>query len=114
MSIFRSSPKVRRCGIVHPGVGTLAYGFGYLRGIETKCGARLAEITFVGKFLPIDMEVKSLLPRDTSREAGDELCLRARRTAASSSIPRVFLSDEVLIKPAFKQTTFILLQFANN
>lgn len=43
-------------------VGTLAYGSGRRRAIETKCGARLAEITFVDNFLRIDMEVKSLLP----------------------------------------------------
>lgn len=59
-------------------VGTLAYGSGRRRAIETKCGARLAEITFVGNFLRIDMEVKSLLPeraacpcrcRDSARKA---------------------------------------------
>lgn len=59
-------------------VGTLAYGSGRRRAIETKCGARLAEITFVGNFLRIDKEVKSLLParaacpcwsRDSARKA---------------------------------------------
>lgn len=67
-------------------VGTLAYGSGRRRAIETKCGARLAEITFVGNFLRIDMEVKSLLParaacpcrcRDSARKANFEYAATA-------------------------------------
>ncbi|KAJ2952609.1 hypothetical protein O0L34_g6933 [Tuta absoluta] len=49
-------------------LGTLAYGDGRSRAIETKCGARLAEITFLGNFLRIDMEVKSLLPARAARD----------------------------------------------
>lgn len=59
-------------------VGTLAYGSGRRRAIETKCGARLAEITFVGNFLRIDMEVKSLL---LARAACSYRCRDSARNA---------------------------------